>query len=114
MLRRGLLFMFGVGVCAFVSAQQTPNAAPAFRAEGRYDYSGFDQVSLFSGGLSAQIPLTTFGAEVQVPIVLAYSSAAWEARPTTCPPAFNICGATMRPKPSDRVGLGFKVTLGEL
>lgn len=106
--------MFGVGVCAFVSAQQTPNAAPAFRAEGLYDYSGFDQVSLFSGGLSAQIPLTTFGAEVQVPIVLAYSSAAWEARPTTCPPAFNICGATMRPKPSDRVGLGFKVTLGEL
>lgn len=114
MQRGRWLFVFGLGVCASVVAQQTPNAAPAFRAEGLYDYSGFDQVSLFSGGLSAQIPITTFGAEVQVPIVLSYSSSAWEARPTTCPPSNGICGAIMKPKPSDKVGLGFKVTLGEL
>ena len=114
MQRGGWLLVFGLGFGSLAFAQQTPNAAPAFRAEGLYDYSGFDQVSLFSGGLSAQIPITTFGAEVQVPIVLSYSSSAWEARPTTCPPSNGICGATMKPKPSDRVGLGFKVTLGEL
>ena len=52
------LVLLSVLFAAPVLAQLPPTATPGFRAEGVFDFSGgIDQVSLFNGALTAQVPL---------------------------------------------------------
>lgn len=103
-------------------AQQNPNAAPAFKPEGVYDFGGIDQVSLFSGGLSLTIPIgqtysTNGGLSYQ--LTAQYSSSAWDSRlepveQTGSNPDTWALGAVVNPKYRNNAGYGWRVSLGEL
>ena len=117
MSTRIVAIVLGLGLESAALAQQTPNAAPAFRAEGVYDLGAIDQVSVFNGALSAQIQLAEIrsGGNLSVPLLLTHSSSGWEAFPNSCPdPDPGICGATLYPKPQTNAGVGWRISLGQL
>ena len=69
-------------VVTSLHGQQTPNAAPGFRAEGVYDFNGLDDVALFNGALSVTLPLGLeypAGGGYSYQFSLRYHSTLWES-----------------------------------
>jgi RHS repeat-associated protein len=106
------VFCLSAAISCSLSAQQAGQAAPSFRAENLYSFGSLDSVAVMQGGLSIQLPITTFGSEIQTALQLVYQSAAWEALPQSCPPQNNC--ALLYPKKQSRAGLGWRVSLGDL
>ncbi len=94
-------------------SQQTPNAIPGFRAEGVYDLTSIDQVSLFNGQLTASIPIVSWpvSSHLSGALQLSYSSSAWEV----CGGGSAGCPAHRAyPKFQSNAGVGWRVSLGDL
>ena len=98
-------------------AQQTPNAAPGFRSDGVYDFSGVDNVALFNGALSVDIPLGIeypAGGGFGYRLALRYSSSPWDSRTYSDPCSIDGCPVEFQPKQTHDAGLGWRLTLPEL
>ena len=100
-----------------VTAQQTPNAAPGFRADAVYDFNGIDNVSLFNGSLSMAVPI---GIDYPVAgflhgLGLHYSSSLWDTYTYSSPcPTPSECPVEFQPKSTHDAGLGWRLNLPQL
>ena len=120
MNRTGILFIIAF-LCllpAATTAQQTPNAGPGFRAEGVYDFGGIDNVSLFNGALSLNIPLGLeypAGGGFSYLLRLQYHSTPWDSFVYSSPcPTPSECPVEFRPKGTHDAGLGWRLALPRL
>jgi hypothetical protein len=92
------------------AAQVSPNAAPGFRAEGTYDFSSIDQVAIFNGALSLQIPIGSsypVDGGMSWSLGLQYHSTLWDQRVLKGP----TCPLVIRPKRLHNAGLGWRLAL---
>ncbi len=105
-------------VVTSLHGQQTPNAAPGFRAEGVYDFNGLDDVALFNGALSVTLPLGLeypAGGGYSYQFSLRYHSTLWESYVYSSPcPSPSKCPVEFRPKSTNDAGLGWRLALPRL
>ena len=110
-------FLYVILAGNILQAQQTPNAAPGFRSDGVYDFSGVDNVALFNGALSVDIPLGIeypAGGGFGYRLALRYSSSPWDSRTYSDPCTLGGCPVEFQPKQTHDAGLGWRLTLPEL
>lgn len=102
-------------------AAQNATNTKGFAADGVYNYNGVDNVNLFNGGLTVQIPLGgkyTAGDRLTYSFTLTYNSALWdyEERSESVPPSGQVVihSEGIPNNRTSNAGLGWLVTLGEL
>ncbi|HEY0144113.1 MAG TPA: RHS repeat-associated core domain-containing protein [Thermoanaerobaculia bacterium] len=111
-MRRILLLLLSIVVCAAAFAQQHPAAERGFRPELAYDFNGFDTVNLFNGNLIANVPIGKsypLGAGLSYSFALYHSGQVWEEE--------EVCTVNCRIRyfpQRDNVGMGWRMSFGRL
>jgi YD repeat-containing protein len=116
MMKRTLVVLF-VLAAAGTAAQSPPERERGFKPDLTYQLNDVDSVNLFNGNLNLTLPLAPYpvGPDVSYDFVIRYAGKLWKdfefcsPRPT----GPDECRMNWRPQ-SDGMGLGWRMTLGEL
>jgi RHS repeat-associated protein len=114
-MRRIVLFLSLLLVCATAFAQQHPAAERGVKPELPYNYNGFDTVNLFNGNLIAALPLGgsyPVGGGLSYSFVLRYAGNLWEEM-ETCNPMTGNCRLRYVAQ-KDNGGMGWRLSFGRL
>ena len=92
-----------------------PQTTGTFRPEKTYDFTNFDQINTFNGGLTLQIPLGIRyrSGAMEYGLTLAFNSSKWQAA-SAAPQCGDDCTHDSRLGPWQNAGAGWSVSLGAL